>query len=267
MKNILLVLAFTGFTALLSSCGTDDDNIITIGATAVPHAEILEMAKPAIEALGYTLNIVIVDDFQTPNLFLADGDFDLNFFQHRPFLNNFNEYHGTDLVPVFGTHFEPLRLFSAVYTQISDVTYGSVITIPGDPVNEARALLLLEYIGLITLYYSNLEANATNTIASNPLNLVINPIDAAFLAPTLPDVDFAVVNGNFALQGGILDLYIQGAGEDPSSEAAITFTNYIVVRRGDEEKSHILAVIDAINRPEIRQFILDTYLGRVIPQF
>ena len=257
MKKILGVLILVSSLVFLAACGDNDaeNQVINIGATAIPHAEILAQVAPILEEQGYTLNIIEFHDFTTPNIALQHGDIDINFFQHVPFLNNFNYNHETNLVPVFGVHFEPLRLFSLNYTDLSGIE-NATIAIPDDPTNESRALLLLEDLGLIS-----------SQGAYNPHNLTILPIAADLLARTLEDVDYAVINGNFALLGGVTHLAIDGAGEEVGSEAATTFTNFIVVRHGYEENSAVLALINAINSQYIRDFINNTYYGRVVPTF
>ncbi|MCL2396994.1 MAG: MetQ/NlpA family ABC transporter substrate-binding protein [Defluviitaleaceae bacterium] len=253
MKKIITFLL--GLTALvaLAACGGNGDNgdyiVFTIGASSVPHAQILAQAAPLMLEEGFVLEIVEFDDFVLPNIALRDGAVDANFFQHRPFLANFNANHGTDLVPVFGVHFEPLRLYAGRLYSLDDITSGATIAIPDDPSNEARALQLLD----------DLELNR------NDLN--ITPLAAELLPRILPDVDFAVINGNFALQGGVFYRNIYGAAEADESEAAENFTNFVVVRAGYEDNKALQALIRAISSDVVRQFIHDEYLGRIVPQF
>jgi len=276
MKKIILLATIVLSLFTLAACTGEDSNTsavaaplqtINIGATASPHAEVLEYIAPALEEYGFRLNIVIFDDFISPNLALDAGDIDINYFQHTPFLNNFNANHGTNLVPVFGVHFEPLRLYAGRLDSLDNIPDGATIAIPDDPTNEARALGLLEYLGLIQLA-PNLGLSATTTdIAHNPHNLTIIPLEAPILPPSLPDVDFAVINGNFALAGGVIDRAIEGAGEAPDSPAAQQFTNYLVVRAGYEDGLALAALIDALGTQAVRDFIHNQYLGRVVPTF
>ena len=267
MKKTILAITIILGLFIFAACGGNDDNVINIGATASPHAEILAQVAPILEEQGFTLNIVIFDDFISPNLALDAGDIDINYFQHVPFLNNFNINHGTDLVPVFGVHFEPLRVYAGRLNSLDNIPSGATIAIPDDPTNEARALQLLEYLGLIGLTPGlGLTATASD-VAYNPHNLQILPLEAPILPPSLPDVDFAVINGNFALAGGVIDRAIDGAGEAPDSPAALQFTNFVVTRAGNEDSPGLAALIDALNTQAIRDFIYREYLGRVVPTF
>ena len=268
MKKLFLVTTIILGLFIFASCGgNDDDSVITIGATASPHAEILAYIAPVLEEQGFTLDIVIFDDFISPNLALDAGDIDINYFQHVPFLNNFNTNHGTNLVPIFGVHFEPLRVYAGRLDTLENIPSGATIAIPDDPTNEARALQLLEYLGLIELTPGlGLSATASD-VAYNPHNLEIIPLEAPILPPSLPDVDFAVINGNFALAGGVIDRAIDGAGEAPDSPAALQFTNFLVTRAGYEDSPALAALIEALNTQAIRDFIYNQYLGRVVPTF
>ena len=275
MKNFKKILTAGALTLLLTGCAgiagstgsSSDNNTIRIAATAVPHYQILQQARPIIAELGYTLVIQEVDDFVTPNLFLLEGDVDANFFQHRPFLSNFNDNHGSDLVPVFGVHFEPLRLYAGRLDSLEDLPTGGIsIAIPDDPVNRARALQLLEAQGLLELT-PGLGLTATpNDIAYNPHNITVSYVAAPTLPALLPDVDFAIINGNFALQGGVLDRAIDGAGEAEDSPAAIEFTNFVVVNGADQNASWVSALVTALQSPEIADFIWSQYEGRIVPQ-
>ena len=267
MKKLFLATAIILGLFIFAACGGNDDSVITIGATASPHAEILAYVAPLLEERGFTLDIVIFDDFVTPNIALRDGDIDINYFQHVPFLNNFNTNHGTNLVPVFGVHFEPLRVYAGRLDSLENIPSGATIAIPDDPTNEARALQLLEYLGLIRLTPGlGLSATAADVVY-NPHNLEITPLEAPGLPRFLPDKDFAVINGNFALSGGVIDRAIDGAGEAPDSPAALQFTNFLVTRAGYEDSPGLAALIEVLNTQAIRDFIERQYLGRVVPTF
>ncbi|MCL2579420.1 MAG: MetQ/NlpA family ABC transporter substrate-binding protein [Oscillospiraceae bacterium] len=277
MKHLKFTLVLTLVAAIaLSACGGNsapagggeaEIRVLTIGATSTPHAEVLAFIAPVLAESGVELNIVEFDDFIQPNMALDAGDIDANYFQHTPFLNTFNDNHGTDLVPVFGVHFEPLKVYAGRLDTLENIPEGATIAIPDDPSNEARALQLLEYLGLISLA-PDLDTSATaNDVADNPYGLVIRPIAADLLPRTLPDVDFAVINGNFALLGGVLDRAIDDAGEGVDSPAAQQFTNIIAVRNGDQNDERIAALIQALSTQAVRDFIYEQYLGRVVPVF
>ena len=265
-----LVTVIFGLIIVMSACANAENteySELVVGATTIPHAEILTQVIPLLEEKGYILRIVEFDDFNLPNMALDSGEIDVNFFQHIPFMENFNDNHGTNLVPVFGVHFEPLRVYAGRLYSLDNIPDGASIAIPDDPTNEARALQLLEYLGLIQLTPGlGLTATASNVYV-NPYNLHIIPLSAELLAPTLPDVDFAVINGNFAFLGGVIDRAIDNAGEAVDSEAAVRFTNYVVVRDGDENLESVRALVNALNSDSIRTFINESYDGRIVPRF
>ena len=270
IKSIILTVLLLAVVQAFTACGggSDTSDTLRIGATAVPHSEILGQIVPVLEEQGITVEIVVFDDFILPNNALDAGDIDVNFFQHVPFLDNFNYNHSTDLVPVFGVHFEPLRLYAGRLYSLDNIPSGATIAIPDDPTNEARALMLLESLGLIALEPGlALAASASTGIAQNPHNLDIQTHTAQILPHALPDVDFAIINGNIALEGGVFYRAIEGAGEEPDSPAAQRFTNYVVVRRGYENNSAVQALIEALNTQQIRDFIYNQYHGRVVPTF
>ena len=268
--TLLVITAILALFAITACGGEDDEQVIRIGATAVPHSEIINYITPLLEEQGFTVELHVFNDFIAPNLALHNGDIDINFFQHRPFLSGFNADNNANLVPVFGVHFEPLRLYAHVEgTTLADLGAGASIAIPNDPTNEARALQLLEALELITLYDdTRVTATATHGVAQNPLGLNITPMAADMLASVLPDVDFAVINGNFALQGGVMHLAIEGSGEDAVSPAAQEFfTNFVVVREGYENDPRVAALVGVLNTQAVRDFIGVQYQGRVVPTF
>ncbi|MCL2169164.1 MAG: MetQ/NlpA family ABC transporter substrate-binding protein [Defluviitaleaceae bacterium] len=269
-RGLFATVVLLGLFVFVACGGREDDTVIRIGATAVPHSEIIRHIQPQLEEQGFTVELEVFHDFIAPNIALNEGDIDINFFQHRPFLNGFNYNNDANLVPVFGVHFEPLRLYAHTPgTTLDSVVAGVSIAIPNDPTNEARALQLLESLELITLNDATRQtANATHDIAQNPLNLDIIPMNADVLASVLQDVDFAIINGNFALQGGVIHLAIEGSGEDAVSPAAQEFfTNFVVVRDGYQNDERVLALIGALNSQSVRDFIDAQYLGRVVPTF
>ncbi len=195
MKKILLLI--TLFVALsLTACSAKEDKVIRVGASPAPHAEILEVIKPLVEAKGYTLEIVEYTDYVFPNTNVEEGELDANYFQHVPYLDYFNEKNGTHIVSVLAVHFEPLGLYPGKTNTLAEIQDGAKIAIPNDATNEARALALLESLGLITIDPAKTAEATILDITSNPHNLQFIEIVAENLVVTLPDVDFAVINGN-----------------------------------------------------------------------
>lgn len=269
LKAISLGLVAVLSTAFLAGCGgngNSDDKVIKIGASPSPHAEILEQIADVVEEKGYTLEIVEYNDYVLPNTATNEGELDANFFQHGPYLANFNEENGTELVSVAAVHFEPLGLYSASVSEVSELKEGAVIAVPNDTTNEARALLLLEANGLITLKEGT-GVNATvKDIEENPLKLEIEEIEAAQLARSLQDVDAAVINGNYAINGG-LKVEDAIAVEESTSVAAEAYANVLVVKEGHEEDEKIKVLIDALLSEEVKNFIEENYSGAVVPVF
>lgn len=273
MKKNLFKVISVGVVAVLSSaflvgCGGNgtDEKTIRIGASPSPHAEILEQVKAEVEAKGYKLEIVEYNDYVLPNTATNEGELDANFFQHKPYLDNFNVENKTDLVSVAAIHFEPLGIYSAKADSISEISDGAVIGVPNDATNEARALLLLEANGLITLK-EGAGVNATvNDIVSNPKNLDIKEIEAAQLARSLQDMDAAVINGNYAISGG-LKVSDAIAVEESTSVAAETYANIVVVKRGNEDSEKIKALLEALQSEAVKKYIEENYEGAVVPVF
>lgn len=267
LKAIALGLAAVLGIALLTGCdSTGNEKVITVGASPSPHGEILQQIKKLIEAKGYKLKIVEYNDYVLPNTATDEGELDANFFQHGPYLDNFNAENGTSLVAVADVHFEPLGLYSSSVKNISDIEKGAIIAVPNDATNEARALLLLETKGLITLK-EGAGVNATvQDIESNPLKLKILEIEAAQLTRSLQDVDAAVINGNYAISGG-LQVEDAIAVEESTSVAAETYANILVVKEGREDDEKIQLLIDALLSKEVKEYIEKEYKGAVVPVF
>lgn len=269
LKTISLGLVTVLSVAILAGCGgagANDEKVIKVGATPSPHAEILKVIEDAVEAKGYTLKIVEYNDYVLPNTATDEGELDANFFQHGLYLENFNSKKGTKLVSVADVHFEPLGVYSTSVSNISELKDGATIAVPNDATNEARALLLLEANGLITLK-KGAGVNATvKDIESNPLNLKIEEIEAAQLARSLQDVDAAVINGNYAISGG-LKVKDAIAVEESTSIAAETYANVLVVKEGHENDEKIKVLIDALLSEEVKNFIEENYGGAVVPVF
>ena len=253
-------------TTAVASSSAASDNVITVGASPSPHAEILEAIKPELEAQGYELKVVEYSDYVQPNVALSEGDLDANYFQHLPYLENYNTENGTDLASAGAIHFEPMGLYAGKSSNITNVPDGAKIAVPSDATNEARALLLLQDQGVIKLTDGvGLEATA-NDIVENPHNVELVEVEAAAVPRSLQDVDFGVINGNYALSAG-LDTSATLASEGADSEAAQTYANIIAVRNGDENSEKTQALLKALTSDTARKFIEDTYKGSVIPVF
>ena len=266
-KFIALVLALSLVVCIAAGCSNKDDKTIRVGASVTPHAEILEVAKELLAEEGYTLEITEFNDYVLPNTSFEDEELDANYFQHRKYLADFNEENGTHLVEVVPVHYEPFGLYAGKTAAIADLAEGATIAVPNDGTNEARALMLLEAQGLIKL---NEEAGFTATkldIVENPLNLDIQELDAAQLVRALEDVDMAVINGNYAIQGGLNAGKDALAVEDKDSEAIQTYANVLVVKEGNEKDEGILALAKALQSEEVKAFIEENYEGAVIAMF
>lgn len=263
--SLLLVLVFA-FTALtLTSCGKTDDKTIVVGASPAPHAEILKIAKEILAEQGYTLEIKEFNDYIIPNTSTESGELDANYFQHIPYLESFNKERGTHLVSVLNVHYEPLAIYAGKTTSLDSLADGATIAIPNDTSNEARALLLLEANGLITLK-DGAGLNATVLdIESNPHNYKIEELVAEQIPLALPDVDIAVINGNYALTNGLSDKALVYESED--SDAAETYINVLVVKEGNEDLPKIKALVEALKSDKVRDYITETYGDAVVPVF
>lgn len=238
--------------------------VIMVGATPSPHAEILEVARPILEAKGYALQIMEFTDYVLPNMAVDSKELDANFFQHQPYLDKFNEENGTTMISLVGVHYEPMGIYAGKTKSIKDLQEGAQITVPNDGTNEARALLLLESQGLITID-PNAGFNATvKDITENPLNLKILEIAAEQLALSLPDVDLAVINGNFALQAGLNVTTDSLAKEEPDSLGGRTYINILAVRDGDQDREDLKALAEALASNEVKKFIEEKYQGAVV---
>ena len=232
-----------------------DPNVIKVGATPDPHAAILSQIVDQLAAEGYTLEIVEFTDYVTPNEALAAGELDANYFQHLPYLESACVERGYDLVSAGGIHIEPLAVYSQKYTSLGLIPDGATFGIPNDPTNEGRALLLLESAGLLTLADdAGLEAVPAD-IVDNPHNFKFAEIEAASLPRILPDVDAAVINGNYAIPAGLIatrdGLYVEGA-ESP-------YVNVVAVRSGDENSPKIQALVEALKSDTVKAYVAERY--------
>lgn len=238
---------------------------ITVAASATPHAEILEQAAPILAEQGWELKVTVFDDYVLPNEVVESGEFDANYFQHIPYLENFNDEKGMNLVNAGGIHYEPFGIYPGTKGELSELSEGDVIAVPNDTTNEARALLLLQDNGIITLKEgAGLEATV-NDIEENPYGIKIEELEAAQIARVTKEVAFAVLNGNYALQAGYSVGNDSVAYEKSDSEAAKTYVNVIAVKAGNEESEGVKALIEVLKSDAIRQYINDTYDGAVIP--
>ena len=239
---------------------------VKVGASVTPHAEILNAIKEELKAAGYDLEVVEFTDYVLPNTALEQGDLDANYFQHTPYLDNFNEENGTHLVSVGKIHYEPFGIYAGKTSDLSAIPEGGSIAIPNDGTNEARALLLLEAQGLIKLKEGITFTATVLDIAENPKNLSIKEIEAAQLARPLQDVDAAVINGNYAIQAG-LKVKDALAIEDKDSIAADTYANVLVVKEGHENDEATKALLAALQSDTAKKFMEEKYEGAVIAAF
>lgn len=248
-----------------SDAAVESKGTITVAASATPHAEILEEAKKILADQGWDLEITIFDDYVLPNEVVESGEFDANYFQHIPYLENFNAEKGTHLVNAGGIHYEPFGIYPGTKKDLSELADGDTIAVPNDTTNEARALLLLQDNGIITLKDgAGLEATV-NDIAENPHNVKIEELAAEQVARVAPEVAFVVLNGNYALQAGYSVAQDSLAYETSDSEAAKTYVNVIAVKEGNENNPGIQALVKVLKSDDIKKFINDTYDGAVIP--
>ncbi len=272
-KKILgAVLAATALVSLaLSGCGhsnSADVKTITVAASPTPHAQILNNAvKPILEKEGYKLVVKEFTDYVQPNTATEEGEVDANYFQHKPYLDNFNKDRGTHLVSVEGVHFEPFGLYPGKTASLDALADGATVAVPNDATNEARALLLLQSAGLIKLKNAD-DINATpKDIVSNPKNLQFKELEAAVVPTAIKDVDIAALNGNYAIQAGFDPTKDALASEKAGDLAAKTYQNILVVKEGNQDTAKIKALAKALHSDEVRDYITKTFKGAVVPVF
>lgn len=261
MKRNLVIVSL--LVLILFSAQAVSATTLKVGATLVPHAEILAVIVPLLEQEGISLEIVEFTDYVRPNLSLQDGDLDANFYQHVPYLESFNQDAGTNLVALVGVHVEPLGIFSEKFTTLEELPGGASIAIPNDVTNGGRALLLLQKAGLISL---DPAAGITPTIfdiAENKNKIRFVELEAAQLSRSLIDVDAAVINGNYALQANFNPaedaIFVEGA-ESP-------YVNVVAVRAEDSEDATLLKLVEVLLSEQVKSFILENYGGAVLPVF
>ena len=265
-KIIAIVLALSLVLALAACGGSGDDKTIKVGATPAPHAEILEVVKEILAKDGWTLEIVEFDDYVLPNTALSEGQLDANYFQHITYMNNFNVEYGIEMVSAAGIHYEPFGLYAGKTASIDALADGAQIAVPNDATNEARALLLLEQVGLITLAEGAGIDATKDDIVENPKNIEIVEMKAELLTTTLQDVDMAVINGNYAIGAGlkVADALAVEAADGAAAEA---YVNVIAVMAGNENSEKIQALVKALMSEEVKNFINETYAGAVVPMY
>ncbi|MDD2053138.1 MetQ/NlpA family ABC transporter substrate-binding protein [Pseudomonas putida] len=257
MKRLL-----TAFAAVAAFSAHAADTL-TVAATPVPHAEILEFIKPALAKEGVDLKVKVFTDYVQPNVQVAEKRLDANFFQHQPYLDEFNKAKGTHLVSVAGVHIEPLGAYSSKFKKLEELPGGANVVIPNDATNGGRALLLLQKAGLIKLKDANNILSTTKDIAENPKDLKIRELEAATIPRVLTQVDLALINTNYALEAKL----------SPTDDALIIegkdspYVNILVARADNKDSDAMKKLVAALHSPQVKQFILEKYKGAVLPAF
>lgn len=279
MRNrmVLLWISLLAATAI-TGCGkgeaeqptpqavvTEEKGTIKIAASATPHAEILEQAKILLEKEGWNLEIQIFDDFVQPNMVVDSGDFDANYFQHVQYLESFNAEKGTQLVDAGDIHYELFGIYPGTETDLANIKEEAVIAVPNDTTNEARALLLLQENGLITLKEGSGLKATVRDIVDNPKNIKFQELESAQIPRVKNEVSFMVLNGNYALQAGFNVVKDAVATEKADSEDLKNYVNLIAVKQGNESSESITALVTVLKSDEIKKFIEDTWDGAVVP--
>lgn len=271
LSTVLAVTAavssiMTGFVSNAEETETvEEKGTITVAASPTPHAEILEQAKLLLAAQGWNLEVTEFSDYVQPNLVVDSGDMDANYFQHTPYLDDFNKENGTSLVVAGEIHYEPFGIYPGTKSDLAELEEGDTIAVPNDTTNEARALLLLQDNGVITLEEDAGLTATVNQIVDNPKEIEIVELEAAQVSRVKDEVAFVVLNGNYALDAGFSVAKDAVAYETSDSEAAKTYVNVIAVKEGNEESEGIKALVDVLKSDEIKDYITETYDGAVIP--
>ena len=276
LNKIVAAAATLALAFSLAGCGSSSqaiggstvsaagNTVIKVGANITPHSEILEQAKPLLEAKGITLEIVKIEDSVTPNTGVIEGSLDANYFQHVPYLDQFNAENGSDLVSIGAIHYEPFGIYAGKTTDLSQLPDGAVVAVPNNVTNEARALLLLAQEGLLTLKDDAGITATVEDIVENPKNIQFKELAPEQLVAALPDVDVAVINGNYAIEGG-LHVSQALAVEANDGLAAVTYGNIIAAAPANADNAALLALVEVLQGEEIKKFINDTYDGAVVP--
>ena len=257
MKKLIVALA------AVAAFSAHADETLTVAATPVPHAEILEFVKPVLAKEGVDLKVKVFTDYVQPNVQVAEKRLDANFFQHQPYLDEFNKAKGTSLVSVTGVHLEPLGAYSSKFKKIEELPSGANVVIPNDATNGGRALLLLAKAGVIKLKDSSNILSTTKDITENPKDLKFRELEAATIPRVLTQVDLALINTNYALEAKL----------DPSKDALVIegsdspYVNILVAREDDKDSEAMKKLVAALHTPEVKAFILEKYKGAVLPAF
>ena len=262
---LALSLVGCGSTGDSKSANTGDDKVITIGVTPEPHEKIVNAAIPVLEKEEYTVKVTVFNNYVQPNTAVSEGELDVNFFQHQPYLDEQNKSKNLGLVSVGKVHLEPMGLYSKNIKSLDELKDGDTIAIPNDATNEARALKLLADNGLIKVPDS--ETITPKDITENSKNLQFQELEAASVPRALEDVTAAVINGNYAIPAGFSPNKDAIVKEDENSKAAAPYANIVVVKEGNENLPKIQALVKALNSDEVKEYINKTYDGSVIPVF
>lgn len=271
MKKNLFAMLGLAATLLLTGCGSDNGGTseknsatLKIGATPVPHSEILTEIKSDLQAEGITLEVVEFNDYVQPNIALNDKELDANFFQHEPYLKDFvKEHKEVKLKNAGGIHVEPMGIYSKKITKLNELQDGAIVSIPNDPTNGGRALLLLEKANLLKLKEGVAEMATVQDIAENTKNLQIQEVEAAQLPRTLEDVDISIINTNFAMNANLNPTKDALFMEDKTSP----YVNIIAVREGDENRPEIQTLLKVLKSDKVKKFIEEKYKGAIVPAF
>ena len=267
LTGAVLVGAFAGCGAKKDSGNKKETKKIVIGASPSPHADIWKVAKKELKKEGYELEIKEYSDYVQPNTALESGDLDANYFQHKPYLDDFNKQKKTHLVSAGTIHYEPFGIFPGKTKTLKALKNGATVAVPNDTTNEARALLLLQDQGLIKLKDGAGLTATKKDIVENKKDLAIKEIEAAQIPRSLKDVDIAVVNGNYALEAGLKVNKDALATEDADSIGAKTYGNVVAVKKGNEKTDVTKALIKALKSDTVKKYINDKYDGAVVPLF
>lgn len=264
MNLFRTALFAAALTLVVSGGNASAATQIRVGASPTPHAEILKQAAEILKPQGYDLQIIEYSDYVQPNMALEGKELDANFFQHKPYLDDFNKEKGTSLVSIGAVHYEPFGIYAGKTKALSDLKDGALVAVPNDTTNEARALLLLQDKGLIKLKDGAGLTATRRDIAENPKKLKIEEIEAAQLVRALPDVDIAIINGNYAILGG-LKVKDALAAESADSVAATTYANILAVRKGEEQRPDLQALVKALKGEKVKEYMNKKYEGAVVP--
>jgi len=265
VKRMLRTAGAAALALLLAACSApkEDANTLTVAATAVPHAEILKQAQPILAKEGVKLEVKVFADYVQPNMQVVEKNIDLNYFQTKPYLDAFNREHGTHLVCIAGVHIEPFGAYSRKFKSIDQLPDGAIVSLPNDPSNEGRALLLLAKHGLVTLKDPGNALATPKDITANPKQLKFKELEAAMLPRTLDEVDLALINTNYALAAGLNPTRDALLIEDRDSP----YVNCLVGRPDNQDDPRVRKLAQALTSPEIKAFIEQKYKGAVLPAF